>query len=300
MNTKLQTMVNLEDRQSKRLSEFQRFRLAFFSRKIVIVGFVIIAILILTAILAPIIAPYNPYKINMQASLQTPNAQHWLGTDRVGRDTLSRIIYGTRSSLMVGIVAVGIAAVVGITLGMVTGYFGGWVDIVLMRFIDAQMTIPGLMMAMVFTAMLGGGLKNVMIAIGMAMVPTYARLMRSQVLAKKQTDYILAAQSIGAMNLRIMLKHIFPNCLPPMIVLVTMNLGTAILSEAGLSFIGIGLSPPVAAWGSMVSDGYSFLRVNPVLSIAPGLCVLLVVLSFSMVGDGLRDALDPRLRGTLF
>jgi peptide/nickel transport system permease protein len=284
----------------KRVTEFQRLRLAFFSRPVVIFGFAIISILIFTAIFAPLLAPYDPYKINMKASLEQPSEKHLLGTDKVGRDTLSRIIYGTRSSLMVGVVAVGIATVVGMTLGLVTGYYGGWLDTILMRLIDAQMAIPGLILAMVISSILGGGLRNVMVAIGITSVPTYCRLMRSQAITAKEADYILAEKSIGSSDQRTMFLHILPNCLPPMIVLMTMNLGTAILAEAGLSFLGIGISPPAAAWGSMVNDGYSYLLRNPILSIAPGVCIMLVVISFSMVGDGLRDALDPKLRGTLF
>jgi peptide/nickel transport system permease protein len=278
----------------KRVTEFQRLRLTFFSRPVVIFGFAIILLLIFTAIFAPLLAPYDPYKINMKASLEQPSTKHLLGTDKVGRDILSRIIYGTRSSLMVGVVVVAIATVVGMTLGLVTGYYGGWLDNILMRLIDAQMAIPGLILAMVISSILGGGLKNVMVAIGITAVPTYCRLMRSQAITAKEADYVLAEKSIGSSNMRTMFLHILPNCLPPMIVLMTMNLGTAILAEAGLSFLGIGISPPAAAWGSMVN-----LLRNPLLSIAPGVCIMLVVISFSMVGDGLRDALDPKLRGTL-
>jgi peptide/nickel transport system permease protein len=289
----------MEIKKSERTTEFQRFRRVFFGRRVVIFGFVIILLLIFTAIFAPLLAPYNPYEIDLASALQHSNSNHWLGTDEIGRDVLSRLIYGTRTSLMVGFVAVGVAAAIGVTLGLVSGYFGGWLDTIIMRLIDALMAIPGLVLALVFAAMLGGGLKNIMIAIGVAMVPTYCRLMRGQVLSVKSFDFILAAHSLGAKDIRIMLRHILPNCLPPLIVLVTLQLGMAILTEAGLSFIGIGISPPGAAWGSMVNEGYAFLQMNPVLSFAPGLSIMVVVLAFNLVGDGLRDALDPRLRGIL-
>lgn len=282
-----------------RISEFQRFRRVFFGRRVVIFGFAIILVLILTAIFAPLLAPYNPYLQDLKSALLHPNAQHWLGTDEIGRDVLSRLIYGTRTSLMVGIVAVGVAALIGVSLGLVSGYFGGWLDSIVMRIIDALMAIPGLVLALVFAAVLGGGLFNIMIAVGVSMVPGYCRLMRGQVLSVKNADFILAAHSLGSKDLRIMLRHILPNCLPPLIVLVTLQLGMAILTEAGLSYIGIGIAPPGAAWGSMVNEGYHFLQMNPVLSFAPGLSIMLVVLAFNLVGDGLRDALDPRLRGIL-
>jgi peptide/nickel transport system permease protein len=281
------------------ISEFQRFRRVFFGRRVVIFGFAVILLLILTAIFAPLLAPYNPYLQDLQVALQHPSIQHWLGTDEIGRDVLSRLIFGTRTSLMVGVVAVGIAALIGVSLGLVAGYFGGWLDSIVMRIIDALMAIPGLVLALVFAAVLGGGLFNIMIAVGVSMMPGYCRLMRGQVLSVKNADFIFAAHSLGSSDIRIMLRHILPNCLPPLIVLVTLQLGMAILIEAGLSYIGIGIAPPGAAWGSMVNEGYHFLSMNPVLSFAPGLSIMLVVLAFNLVGDGLRDALDPRLRGII-
>jgi peptide/nickel transport system permease protein len=200
---------------------------------------------------------------------------------------------------MVGVISVGIGAAIGVFLGLVSGYFGGVTDIIIMRIIDAMMAIPSIILALVFAAVLGSGLINVMIAVGVSMVPLFCRLMRSQVLSVRQNDYILASHSLGSSSIRIMQRHILPNCMPPLIVLMTLSLGFAILTEAGLSFIGIGISPPGAAWGSMINQGYNYLQSNPMLSIAPGVCMMLVVLSFNMVGDGLRDALDPRLRGVI-
>ena len=279
--------------------EFKRFLRVFLSRKVVIFGAAVILLLIITAIFAPLFAPYDPYAQNLSEALQGPSRAHLLGTDPLGRDELSRIIYGTRISLLVGVVSVGVAAILGMLLGLIAGYFGGFINTVIMRFIDALMAIPPIMLALAIAAALGGGLMNVMISLGVSLIPTQARLMRGQVLTVKQADYVTAGEVIGAGNLRIMLVHIFPNCLPPLIVLITLNLGVAILAEASLSFLGVGIRPPGAAWGSMVNDGYRYLLSNPILSFAPGFAIMLVVLAFNFVGDGLRDALDPRLRGTL-
>ena len=282
-----------------RTSEFRRFLRVFLSRKIVIVGSIIIFALLLVAVFAPLIAPHNPIQQNLWETLQKPSGKHLLGTDHLGRDVLSRITYGSRISLAVGIVSVGIAGGFGMLLGLLAGYFGGIVDTVIMRCMDALLAIPPLVLALAIGAALGGGLSSVMISLGIALLPTYARLIRGQVLSVKQTDYIMAARVVGCSDLRIIMLHVFPNCLPPIIVLVTLNLGFAILAEAGLSFLGLGIAPPAAAWGAMVNDGYKYLLTNPVLSFAPGLCIFLVVLAFNLAGDGLRDALDPRLRGTI-
>lgn len=282
-----------------RVSEFRRFRRVFLGRWVVVFGLVIILLLVFTAIFAPWLAPYDPYLQDMSKQLLPPSSEHLLGTDFFGRDTLSRVIYGTQTSLMVGIVAVGIAASIGMTLGLISGYFGGITYAVIMRLMDAMMSLPMILLALVIAALLGGGLKNVIIALGIGLVPGYARLMCGQVLSVKENDYVMAARSLGSGNIRIMLGHILVNCFPPLIVMMTMMLGTSILAEAGLSFLGVGIKAPGAAWGSMVADGYRYLRKNPILSFAPGIAIMLVVFAFNMVGDGLRDALDPRLRGTL-
>jgi ABC-type dipeptide/oligopeptide/nickel transport system permease subunit len=283
----------------RHISEFERFRRVFLGRTVVVFGLVIILILILTAIFAPLLAPYDPYKIDLNSQLLQPSRVHLLGTDDVGRDTLSRVIYGTRTSLIVGIVAVGIAASVGMILGLSAGYFGGMTYAIIMRIMDSLMSLPIILLALVIAAVFGGGLKNIIVALGIGLIPGYARLMCGQAISAKENDYVLAARSIGDSHLRIMLSHILPNCFSPLLVMMTMMLGLAILSEAGLSFLGVGISAPGAAWGSMVSDGYKYLMSNPVLSFAPGVAIMLVVFSFNMIGDGLRDALDPRLRGTI-
>jgi ABC-type dipeptide/oligopeptide/nickel transport system permease subunit len=278
-------------------SGVRRFLRVFLARKVVVVALVILMIMVLVAVFAPLLAPHDPYQQKLTHSLQQPSSEHPLGTDLLGRDVLSRIIYGTRVSLMVGIVVVFIAGAVGMTIGLLSGYFGGVLDALLMRIMDAMIAVPMIVLALAFGALLGGGIVNVIIALGLAIVPAYARLMRGQVLSVKNSDYVMAAMLTGVGNLRNMLVHVLPNCISPLIVLITMNLGLAILAEAGLSFLGLGITPPEASWGSMVNDGYRYLLTNPLLSIAPGVAILVVVLSFNVVGDALRDALDPRLRG---
>jgi len=280
-------------------SEFKRIARVFIKRKLAIIGMIVVIFIILVAFCAPLLAPYNPYKVDVSQKLQSPSWQHLLGTDTLGRDTLSRIIYGSRTSLMVGLFAIAIAAIIGQPLGLIAAFFGGKTHSVIMRLIDALMSIPMILSALVIGTLLGGGLKNVIIALGIGMIAVHARIMCAQALTIMQNDYILAAKSLGASNLRIMLRHVLPNSFPPLLVLVTIEMGICILAEAGLSFLGLGIAPPGAAWGSMVSDGYAYLTTHPILSFAPGLAIMLVVFAFNMVGDGLRDALDPRLRGTL-
>lgn len=280
-------------------SEFRRVLRVLFGRGLVIFGVSIILLVFFIALFAPFLAPYSPYDQNIAESLQKPSSQHLLGTDALGRDTLSRLIYGSRNSLMVGVVALGIAATIGILMGLFAGFLGGWVYTVIMRFVDSLMCFPMILLALVIASLLGGGMINVMMALGVAMLPGYARLMCGQVLSVKENDYVMAAHSAGASRLRIMLSHILPNCFPPLIVLMTMQIGAAILAEAGLSFLGIGIEPPAAAWGLMVNDGRFYLTTKPILSFVPGIAIMLIVFAFNMVGDGLRDALDPRLRGVL-
>jgi ABC-type dipeptide/oligopeptide/nickel transport system permease subunit len=262
-------------------------------------GLVVLFLLVFSAIFAPWLAPHDPYRGKMSDSLAQPSRTYPLGTDIQGRDTLSRLIYGTRTALIVGFITVAVAAFIGTSLGLVAGYFGGTTSVIIMRAMDALMAFPMLLLALLLSAVLGGGLQNVVIALGFAVLPGYARVMNGLTLSIKENDYILAERAMGSSNRRTMLGHILPNAMPPMIVLVTMQLGNMILAESALSFLGIGIKPPGAAWGSMVADGYQYLLSNPVLSIAPGLTIMLVVFAFSMVGDGLRDALDPRLRGLL-
>jgi peptide/nickel transport system permease protein len=298
MSTEIDTSTGVLEA-PPRVSGLKRFLRVFFSRKIVIFGVVVIMVLIITAIFAPLMAPYSPIKADFSHRLLQPNSEHWLGTDNLGRDVLSRVIYGTRVSLIIGFLAVGISAAFGMALGLAAGYFGRMTNAIIMRFIDSIMAFPGILLALIIASLLGGGLRNVVIALGIGLVPGFARLMHGQVLSVKENDYIMACRSMGAGNLSIMLRHMLPNCFPTLIVAITMLLGMTVLAEAGLSFLGVGIEPPTAAWGSMVSDGYRYLSTNPMLSFAPGVAIMLLVFAFNMVGDGLRDALDPRLRGIL-
>ena len=281
------------------LSEWRRFWRVFLQRKLVIIGLVILLILVITAIFAPWLALHDPYRGDMRDALAQPSSKYLLGTDIQGRDTLSRLIYGARMVLIVGFVTTGFAATVGVTLGIVAGYYKGITNMIIMRIMDALMGFPMIILALMLAAVLGGGIQNVIIALSVAMIPGYARVLHGLTLSIKENDYILAQEAVGSSGRRIMFTHILPNSLPVMIVLITLQLGTLILAEAGLSFLGVGIKPPGAAWGAMVSDGYKYLTTNPVLSFAPGLAIMLVVFAFKLVGDGLRDALDPRLRGLL-
>jgi peptide/nickel transport system permease protein len=281
------------------ISETRRFIKVFTGRGLVVFGMVVVLIFIFVAAFGPLIAPYPPNEMVPTQRLLPPSIHHWLGTDEFGRDTLSRLIIGSRNSLMVGVVALAIAAGIGIIAGMAAGYFGGIVNAVIMRIIDALMSFPMILLALLIAGLLGNGLLNVMIALGIALIPAYARLMCGQVLSIRENDYIMAGRSMGSSNARLMFRHIMPNSFPPLIVLITMQIGSAILAEAGLSYLGIGITPPDPSWGAMVNGGFKYLLSDPLLSFIPGLAIMVVVFGFSMVGDGLRDALDPRLRGTI-
>jgi len=273
-----------------------RFVKVFLNRPVVVFGTILIVLLVMSALFAPLLAPYDPYEQNLAMVLQDASPAHWLGTDTLGRDTLSRIIFGSRIALLIGVGTVALAATVGTTLGMIAAYFGGLVFTLIMRLTDAMMAIPALLLALVVSTLLGSGITAVIVAVALALVPGYIRLMAGQVLTTKQNEYVTAARAIGADKTAVMFRHILPNCVSPLIVQVTLVIGLAILIEATLSFLGLGIKPPTAAWGSMVYDGYRYLALRPILSIGPGLAIMLVVFAFNMVGDGLRDALDPRLR----
>lgn len=280
-------------------NEWRRFLRVFFSRRIVIFGLFILLLLAFAAIFAEWLAPCDPYKQNLRNVLSKPSSEHLLGTDSIGRDTLSRVIFGSRTALVVGFVSVAISASIGIMLGLLAGYFGGFINLIIMRFTDIIMPFPMIVLALLIAALLGGGIHNVILALGIAATPGYIRVMCAMTLSIKENEYILVEKSMGASHIRIMLRHILPNAFAPIIVVVTLQLGFLILAEATLSFLGIGIEPPGAAWGAMVNEGYRYLVKNPILSFAPGVAIMLVVFAFNMVGDALRDALDPRLKGTL-
>jgi peptide/nickel transport system permease protein len=269
----------------------------FFSEPKAAVAAVILTGFIVLAIFAPVIAPYGENEQDPRASLVHPSAEHPLGTDRLGRDVLSRIIYGTRVSLRVGLIAVGIAAVIGVPLGLIAGFFGRWPDEVIMRFVDAWIAFPNLILLLGIVAVLGPGTTNVMIAIGLNTFPVYARLVRGQTLSVKERDFVSAARSLGASNYEIMRRHVLPNTIQPVIVQGSLAVGAAVLAEAGLSFLGIGVKPPTATWGTIIQDGFAAIRTNAWVSFAPGVAIVLFVLAVNLLGDRLRDVLDPRMRG---
>jgi ABC-type dipeptide/oligopeptide/nickel transport system permease subunit len=283
----------------KRISEFQRFLKVMFSRWVVTFGTIVIISAIFAAIFAPQLAPYDPNKISLREMIQPPSAKHILGTDELGRDVLSRIIYGSRIAVTVGMVVVSIAGIIGMFLGLIAGYFEGWIGTLIMRFMDALMSLPPLVLMLAIAVMLGGGILKVYIALGIGFMPTYCRLMCGEILSVKENDYVMAANVIGASHVRVMFRHLVPNTFPPLFVVITLDLGFAILAEASLSFLGIGINPPTATWGAMINSGQQYLLTNPMLSIVPGAAIVLLVLAFNLLGDGLRDALDPRLRGRI-
>jgi ABC-type dipeptide/oligopeptide/nickel transport system permease subunit len=258
------------------------------------IGAIVIAILVLGALLAPLIAPYDPLKTEGTAILQGPSAQHPLGTDSLGRDTLSRIIYGARVSLLVGVSAVALALLVGASLGLVAGYFGGAVDDLVMRGTDVLMAIPGIVLALVVLAATGPSLLGVVLAIAVGGVPGDIRLARSQTLYERGLDYVAAARAIGSSSGRLMYRHILPNIGSVLIVRSTTSLGAAILVESGLSFLGLGVPPPTPTWGAMISEGRQFIFTAAHVGLIPGLVIMVTVLAFNVTGDGLRDVLDPR------
>ena len=220
-----------------------------------------------------------------------------MGTDRLGRDVMSRAIYGTRVSVSVGLIAVGVAAAIGLPIGLAAGYLGGWVDEALMRFVDAWIAFPALILILGIVAIMGPGVVNVMIALGLSSFPVYARLIRAQTLSVKERDFILAARTLGAGDLRIVVSHVIPNSIQPIIVQASLLVGVAVLAEAGLSFLGIGVKPPSATWGVIIAEGFPVIRTSPWPTVLPGILIFLFVLSTSFIGDRLRDVLDPRLRG---
>jgi peptide/nickel transport system permease protein len=259
-------------------------------------GIAILATLVVLALVAPWIAPYDPTRPAIMARLQPPSRVHLFGTDQFGRDTFSRVLYGGRTSLWLGIVAVGLSALIGGVLGLVAGYYRGAVDLVISRLIDLMLAMPRILLALVIVFTLGLGVTNVMIAVGISGVPDYARLIRGSTIAARAHVYVEAAQVTGVPARRIMFVHILPNVVAPIVVLGTLGLGTAILSAAGLSFLGLGAKPPVIEWGSMLSEGRQMLSNAWWLTTFPGLAIMVAVLAVNLLGDGLRDALDPRLR----
>jgi ABC-type dipeptide/oligopeptide/nickel transport system permease subunit len=261
-----------------------------------VAGLAIISLYIILSVFAPIISPHDPLKTALANRLQPPSREYLIGTDELGRDLLSRLFYGGRISLNIGIISVLIGALIGVPLGAVSGYFGGKFDIITQRFIDIMIAFPGILLAIVVVTVLGVGVEKVMIATGIASVPVYARLVRGSVLAIKEQSYIAAAHAAGLGHGRIIFRHILPNCLAPIIVQSTFQIATSILWAAGLGFLGLGAQAPTPEWGAILSNGRAYIRTSHHLTTYPGLAILFMVLGFNLVGDGLRDALDPKTR----
>lgn len=293
MNTEtgdLQSQVGEKDGiREKLLRMCRQNKLAAFSA-------LIILIIILMAVFAPLIAPYGEAQQDLLHRLQAPSAQHWFGTDELGRDVFTRILYGARVSLSIGILPTIISLVIGVVLGLLAGYIGGWLDYLIMRVADVMLSVPSLLLAMVVMYTLGSSTMTLFIALSMVNWASVARVVRSQTLSLKESEYVEAARSIGVSGGMIMLRHIMPNCIPSLIVLFTLNIPSAILSESSLSFLGIGVQPPGASWGLMVNQSKEFLFTSPWLCLAPCLSIMVVVLAFNFLGDGLRDVLDPYMK----
>ena len=264
--------------------------------KLAVLGLIIILVLIVVAIFADFIAPYGFDEQNLQNAFQSPGNGHLFGTDEFGRDIFSRVVYGTRISLLIGFIAVAIAVVVGVLLGAISGFYGDKVDNIIMRLMDIILSIPQILLAIAIVAALGNGLFNLMVAVGISSIPQYARIIRASVLSIKDQEFIEAAKAAGSSDIRIIFKHIIPNCLAPIIVQASLGVALAILTAAGLSFIGLGIAPPTPEWGSMLSSGRSYIRDYSYMTMFPGLAIVVTIFALNVLGDGLRDALDPKLK----
>jgi peptide/nickel transport system permease protein len=262
--------------------------------RLALCGAVIVGTWLLTALFAPLLATHDPYEINIAKRLQDPSFEHWLGTDSLGRDTYSRIVFGARTAFKVAIGAVFIGAFIGIPIGAIAGFGGRWIDAALMRLMDAIIAFPGRLLAIALVASLGGGLFSLYIALGVNSIPSYARIVRAVVLAQKEKEYVQAARMTGESELNILFLQVLPNCLSPLLVRLSLDFAHAILAESSLSFLGLGLPPPTASWGLMLKEITPFLQLQPMAAFFPGLTISLIILGFNLLGDGLRDVLDPR------
>ena len=285
-----------ELKKKKKKSRFGEIWRRLKKNKGAVISLFIILIIILVAIFADVLAPYHYDKQIYSLSFAPPSREHLLGCDRLGRDLLSRIIYGSRQSLQLGVISVAIASCIGIIIGAIAGYYGGWTENIIMRALDIYQSIPMFLLCVTLAAVMGPSLQNAIIAIGISMVPGPARLTRASILTVREKEYVRAAKAVNANSPRIILKHILPNSIAPIIVSITMSIGMCILSGAGLSFIGLGAQPPIPEWGALISDARNFMRDHGTLALYPGICIMITVLAFNLLGDGLRDALDPRLK----
>ncbi len=268
----------------------------FSKNPIIPIGTVIILLMIITGIFAPYLAPYKPSKMYFRHRREAPGKEFWLGTDRLGRDMLSRMIWGARVSLVIGVLAVTVSLIVGLIIGMLAGYYGGLLDEVLMRIMDVIFAFPTLLLAIALIAVTGPSMRNIIFVVGIIRIPRFARILRASVLSIKEKEFVEAARALSKSDTGIMLQHILPNCIAPLTVQVSLSIATAIITESALSFLGLGVRPPTPSWGQMIADGRSELFTAPWIVIFPGLAIMVTVLGYNLLGDGLRDALDPRLR----
>jgi peptide/nickel transport system permease protein len=284
--------------QFKKKSIAHELWLRFLKNKTAVAGLIIFSIIVIVALTAPLIADYNTVviKINIAERLQAPSMKHWLGTDELGRDILARIVYGAQVSLLIGISAIVVSLLVGLVLGGAAGFYGGKIDSVIMRSMDVFLCLPDVLLALAIIAAFGNTKLNLIIAIGLAFSPKFSRVVRSAVMGVRDNEYIEAARSIGARDKRIIARHVLPNCMGPIIVQVTLYVANAILTIAALSFIGLGIQPPTPEWGNMLASGRTFMRDFPHIVVAPGLAIFFTILALNLLGDGLRDTLDPRLK----
>jgi len=264
------------------------------NRPFVIIGLTILLLLVGISAFAPVLAPYSPTEQNLETDLLTPSRDHLMGTDKLGRDILSRVLHGARISLLVGITTVAISLLIGLLLGSVSGYFGGWTDQLLMRLVDVLLAFPGMLLAIAFTAVLGPGLNHVILALCLIGWTGYARLVRGEILTLREREFVHAAKALGGSSARIIRRHMVPNLLPPLLIQGTFGMATAILAEGSLSFLGLGVQPPTPSWGAMLNEGRQFLLVAPHLTAFPGLAIMITILGLNLVGDGLRDRLEKR------
>lgn len=290
-----------EEQKERRKKNIKQFIRIFFGRGVIVKICLFIALFfIFVAVFAPLIAPDDPTATNpMNRYLPIGSDGHLLGTDRYGRDVLSRLIYGARTSLTCSLLSSFWAAVVGSILGIIAGYYEGWIGKLILRYVDIQLSVPALILSMVLAVILGQNIIAISVVLGIGAIPGYIRMAYSNVLSIKENDYIMASKLIGQKNTKIMFKHLFPNCFASLIVIFTMSLGQVIMVESSLAYLGVGLSEPISAWGLMVNDGFSSLTSHPSVALLPGFCIMLIVVAFNVLGDALRDALDPKLRGKL-
>jgi len=295
----IEQMLALQEKEHRKQNRKQFWRVFFGRGLLAKICFGLLILFILLAILCPILTPYSPYEQNLKISLQGPSKAHWLGTDHLGRDLLTRTLYGARISLCTGLLSSIFALIVGSLFGLIAGYSKGFLSGLIMRVVDAHLSIPAIILTMCLVAIFGGSIFAVSIMIGISSLPGYVRMVFSQVLSIRENDYVTAADLIGQNKLEIMIKHLLPNAFPTIIVMFTGSVGTAIMVESGLAYLGVGITAPTPAWGTMISEGYNYFMFKPMLALVPGIALMLLIIALNIVGDGLRDAIDPRLKGKL-